>query len=69
MRRGLPLALIVLGSDLFGKDLFEWKSALDRYKKLPSKNIRAILKVSYDGLKDIDKKFSLTLRARSKDKM
>jgi hypothetical protein len=67
---GLPLALIVMGSDLFGKKLLEWESALDRYKKLRSKNIHKILKVSYDGLMDTEKKKkSLTLRARSKDKM
>jgi hypothetical protein len=53
---GLPLALIVMGSDLFGKKLLEWDSALDRYKKLRSKNIHKILKVSYDGLMDTEKK-------------
>jgi hypothetical protein len=50
--RGLPLALVVLGSDLSSKDLNEWKSALDRYKRIPNKEIHEILKISYDGLED-----------------
>jgi energy-coupling factor transporter ATP-binding protein EcfA2 len=58
---GLPLALIVMGSNLFGKKLLEWESALDRYKKLRSKNIHNILKVNYDGLKDTEKKIFLDI--------
>jgi ABC-type oligopeptide transport system ATPase subunit len=58
---GLPLVLIVLGSGLFGKELLEWESALDRYKKLPSKNVHEILQVSYDGLKDTEKKLFLDI--------
>ena len=35
----LPLALEVLGSDLRGKDIHQWKSALDKYKRIPHTNI------------------------------
>jgi hypothetical protein len=48
----LPLALIVLGSDLYGKSLHEWKNALDKYKTIPHQKIQEILRRSYDGLED-----------------
>ncbi|KAF5469472.1 hypothetical protein F2P56_013542, partial [Juglans regia] len=44
--RGLPLALVVLGSNLYGRSLHEWKSALDKCKRLPNKNIHNILRIS-----------------------
>jgi hypothetical protein len=45
----------VLGADLFGKGLHEWKNALDWYKRIPNKKIQEILRISYDGLEDIVK--------------
>jgi hypothetical protein len=45
--RGLPLALVVIGSDLSSKCLHEWKSALDRYKRVPNKKIHERLRISY----------------------
>jgi hypothetical protein len=47
---GLPLALEVLGSTLSGKSIAEWKSTLDKYERIPHKDIQKILKVSYDAL-------------------
>ncbi|XP_027359406.1 TMV resistance protein N-like [Abrus precatorius] len=47
---GLPLALVVIGSNMFGKSIEEWKSALDRYRRIPNKEIQRILKVSFDSL-------------------
>ncbi|KAK7364195.1 hypothetical protein VNO80_12679 [Phaseolus coccineus] len=41
---GLPLALEVIGSLLFGKSIREWESALDQFKKIPNKRIQDILK-------------------------
>ncbi|XP_031251323.1 TMV resistance protein N-like [Pistacia vera] len=41
---GLPLALEVLGSFLFGRSEAEWKDALDRLKKVPDRRIFEILK-------------------------
>ncbi len=32
--RGLPLTLIVLGSELYGRSIIQWKSALDKYETL-----------------------------------
>ncbi|MED6224758.1 hypothetical protein PIB30_087254 [Stylosanthes scabra] len=47
---GLPLALEVIGSNLFGKDLEQWESALDQYEKILDNKIRKILQVSFDAL-------------------
>jgi len=49
---GLPLALMVIGSNLFGKSVQEWKSALHRYESIPNKEIQKILKVSFDALEE-----------------
>jgi hypothetical protein len=49
---GLPLALEVIGSNLFGKNIGEWKSALNQYERIPIKKIQEILKVSYDALEE-----------------
>jgi ABC-type dipeptide/oligopeptide/nickel transport system ATPase component len=32
--RGLPLTLTVLGSELYGRSIIQWKSALDKYETL-----------------------------------
>ncbi|XP_030969624.1 TMV resistance protein N-like [Quercus lobata] len=53
--KGLPLALKVLGSSLFAKRTNEWKSALDKLKKEPNKNILDILEISFDGLTNSQK--------------
>ncbi|CAJ2667222.1 unnamed protein product [Trifolium pratense] len=49
---GLPLALEILGSNLFGKHIEEWNSLLDRYERIPNKGIQKILKVSFDALEE-----------------
>ncbi|XP_057446765.1 disease resistance protein Roq1-like [Lotus japonicus] len=58
---GLPLALEVIGSNLFGKSIEEWKSALDRYKRIPNKEIQKLLKVSFDALEEEDKSVFLDI--------
>ncbi|KEH33076.1 NB-ARC domain protein [Medicago truncatula] len=52
---GLPLALEVIGSQLFGKSLAVWKSSLDKYERVLRKDIHKILKVSYDDLEEDEK--------------
>ncbi|GAU51639.1 hypothetical protein TSUD_414630 [Trifolium subterraneum] len=47
---GLPLALEVIGSNLYGKGVEEWESALNSYEKIPSKDIQTILKQTYHAL-------------------
>ncbi|RHN52417.1 putative TIR domain, winged helix-turn-helix DNA-binding domain-containing protein [Medicago truncatula] len=49
---GLPLVLEVVGSNLFGKRIEEWKGTLEGYEKIPNKKIHEILKVSYDALEE-----------------
>nr|XP_023897997.1 TMV resistance protein N-like [Quercus suber] len=58
---GLPLALKIIGSDLCGKNIHEWKSALEKYKNIPHKDIQKILKISYDGLEKFEKEIFLDI--------
>jgi hypothetical protein len=58
---GLPLALTVLGSDLCGRDGYYWKSVLEKYKRIPHKNIHEKLKISYDGLDESEKNVFLDI--------
>ncbi|KAG4380633.1 hypothetical protein GLYMA_16G211400v4 [Glycine max] len=58
---GLPLALEVVGSLLFGKGIKEWESALEQYKKIPNKRIQDILKVSYNALEEDQQKIFLDI--------
>ncbi|KAG6675472.1 hypothetical protein I3842_15G104000 [Carya illinoinensis] len=57
--KGLPLALAVLGSDLKGKSTHQWKSALNKYKNIPNRNIQKVFLVSYEGLDDNEKEMFL----------
>ena len=47
---GLPLALRVLGSFLYGKTIREWESELHKLEKEPEVEIQNVLKISFDGL-------------------
>ena len=59
--KGLPLALKVLGSCLFGKIESEWKSTLDKFKTIPHADIQNVLRISYDGLDDKQKEIFLDI--------
>ncbi|CAH1424775.1 unnamed protein product [Lactuca virosa] len=69
---GLPLALTVLGSFLRDKDINEWRSALARLKEIPDSDILEKLKISFDGLKPVEKELFLDIacffRREDKDK-
>nr|POE55266.1 isoform 2 of tmv resistance protein n [Quercus suber] len=56
---GLPLAIEVLGSILYKKSMYEWKSELDSLKEFPERKIMDILKISYDGLRQTEKEIFL----------
>ncbi|KAJ0771213.1 putative P-loop containing nucleoside triphosphate hydrolase [Helianthus annuus] len=55
----LPLALKVLGSHFYGRNLGFWQSALNVLAKVPHKEISGILKISFDGLNILEKKIFL----------
>ena len=59
--KGLPLALVVMGADLCGRTKHEWKIALDKYERIPNKNIQGILKISYEGLDEIEQDILLDI--------
>ncbi|KAI5311944.1 hypothetical protein L3X38_041117 [Prunus dulcis] len=68
--KGLPLALKILGRSLYGRDQNVWKSALYNLNKIPEPEIFDSLKVSYYGLKEMEKKFFLHVAClhRGRDK-
>jgi hypothetical protein len=47
-----PLALQVVGSNLFGKTIAEWESTIDMYERIPNSEIQEKLKVTFDGLEE-----------------
>ena len=71
--KGLPLALVTLGTFLVGRTMDEWQSALDSFKKNPKREIFEILKVSHDGLEEIWKEIFLDIacffRGKTKDRV
>jgi hypothetical protein len=54
--QGLPLALKVFGSLLFGRTMDEWKSARNLLKENPNAKILDKLEISYDGSRICSKK-------------
>ncbi|XP_016570916.2 disease resistance protein RUN1-like [Capsicum annuum] len=50
--QGLPLALTVLGSSLFGLSIEEWRNTVEKLKRIPDDNIQEKLKISFDALPD-----------------
>ncbi|KAF3956984.1 hypothetical protein CMV_017955 [Castanea mollissima] len=58
---GLPLALRVLGSSLFGKTLDVWRSARDKLEAKPNRDIMDVLKLSVDRLDDTQRDLFLDI--------
>ncbi|KAH9650305.1 ADP-ribosyl cyclase/cyclic ADP-ribose hydrolase [Citrus sinensis] len=56
---GLPLAVDVLGSFLFGRPVDQWRSTQERLKRDPENKILDILQISFDGLKEAEKNIFL----------
>ncbi|KAJ9675693.1 hypothetical protein PVL29_024560 [Vitis rotundifolia] len=67
---GLPLALKLLGASLFGKKMSEWESALYKLKRIPHMEINKVLRISFDGLDDMDREIFLDVACffKGKDK-
>jgi len=57
--QGNPLALIVLGSSLYGKSMEEWCSAMNKLAQHP--RIEMALRISYDGLDSEQKSIFLDI--------
>ncbi|CAL5422259.1 unnamed protein product [Camellia sinensis] len=58
---GVPLALEVLGSFLYGRNTDEWESSLNRLKKSPLKEVLQVLRISYDALGSEEKDIFLDI--------
>lgn len=59
--KGVPLALNVLGSLLYNKQIEEWKSILEKLEESPNLEIQKVLKISYDELEWVDKDIFLDI--------
>ncbi|KAL4605721.1 hypothetical protein ACB092_09G050600 [Castanea dentata] len=59
--RGLPLAITIIGSNLRGGSIHEWKSKLEKYGNIPQPDIQEILKISYDRLGENEKDIFLDI--------
>ena len=64
---GLPLALRVLGSSLFGKTLDVWRSARDKLEAKPNRVIMDVLEMSVVGLDDTQRDLFLDIAFLFKD--
>ena len=56
---GLPLAVEILGSFLFGRREDQWNSTLNRLKEFPEPKILQVLKVTFDELHEVEKEIFL----------
>ncbi|KAI5356132.1 hypothetical protein L3X38_009027 [Prunus dulcis] len=54
--QGLPLALRVVGSFLIKRPSAEWESHLEKLERSPDGDIQKILRISFDGLPDEEKR-------------
>ena len=52
--KGLPLALVIMGANLCGRTKLELKSAIDKYERIPNKEIKKVLEISYKGLDETE---------------
>nr|XP_023927678.1 TMV resistance protein N-like [Quercus suber] len=59
--KGLPLALVIIGADLYGRTKLEWRSAVEKYERIPNEEIKKILEISYEGLEKTEKDIFLDI--------
>ncbi|XP_030946045.1 TMV resistance protein N-like [Quercus lobata] len=59
--QGLPLAVKIIARDLLGRAKHEWESTLEKYNRIPNKDIQQVLKVSYDRLEGIEQDIFLDI--------
>ncbi|KAG2241963.1 hypothetical protein Bca52824_096194, partial [Brassica carinata] len=53
--KGNPLALKILGGELYGKDESHWEATLSKLAQSPNKMIQSVLRISYDELGQFQK--------------
>ncbi|KAF3449334.1 hypothetical protein FNV43_RR10062 [Rhamnella rubrinervis] len=58
---GNPLALKVLGCFLYSRPIEEWKNALKKLEMVPHNDIQKVLRISYEGLDDMQKDMFLDI--------
>ncbi|KAL6127281.1 hypothetical protein ACLB2K_075322 [Fragaria x ananassa] len=58
---GLPLAFKSLGSFLYKRSAHSWSSALQKLQQTPNRTVFEILKISFDGLDEMEKKVFLDI--------
>uniref|UniRef100_A0A2K1XRB3 ADP-ribosyl cyclase/cyclic ADP-ribose hydrolase n=1 Tax=Populus trichocarpa TaxID=3694 RepID=A0A2K1XRB3_POPTR len=58
---GLPLAIEVIGSFLYARSIPEWRGAINRMNEIPDGKIIDVLRISFDGLHESDKKIFLDI--------
>ncbi|XP_028965093.1 TMV resistance protein N-like [Malus domestica] len=66
--RGLPLVLKTLGSFLYTRGQDAWNSMLENIHRIPNPTIFNSLKISYDGLEDMEKRVFLDVACFHKGK-
>ncbi|KAG6630036.1 hypothetical protein CIPAW_14G127300 [Carya illinoinensis] len=59
--QGLPLALKVLGSFLYEREIDAWKSEKDKLKAIPNPKIMDVLQISFNGLQKSQKELFLDM--------
>ncbi|XVE78618.1 hypothetical protein DITRI_Ditri13aG0160700 [Diplodiscus trichospermus] len=59
--KGIPIALKVLGAAFYQKCVDYWESALNKVKEYPEPKIHNLLKISFDGLSDVEKNIFLDI--------
>nr|WIL59979.1 nodulation protein [Melilotus officinalis] len=59
--KGIPLVLKVLAHMLRGKDKEVWKSQLDKLKKMPIQKVYDVMRLGYDDLDGLEKKYFLDI--------
>ncbi|XP_024637650.1 protein SUPPRESSOR OF npr1-1, CONSTITUTIVE 1-like [Medicago truncatula] len=59
--KGVPLVLKVLAHMLRGKNKEVWESQLDKLKRLPVQKVHDVVKLSYDDLDRLEKKYFLDI--------
>ncbi|KAL4626533.1 hypothetical protein ACB092_05G103600 [Castanea dentata] len=71
--QGFPLALKVLGSFMFQRNIDTWESVLGRLNGTPERKILDVLEISFDGLKITEQKIFLDipcfLKGMTKDRV